>query len=66
MAENIFDYALKILKQRADYYEKHAKEVNFESERLAALAESSAYSSAWWILWYAISEQWDCLRQFDD
>lgn len=65
LTEDIFTYALKILKQRADYYCKYAKETNCESDRVAALTESGAYSSAWWILWYAIHEQWDCLEQFD-
>ena len=63
--ENILDYALKILKERATHYTECADKATSHTVKQMALSEASAYDSAWWVLHYAIHEQWDCLKQFD-
>ena len=35
------------------------------TSKMSDLSMASAYSSAWWILYYAMHEDWDSLDQFD-
>ena len=66
MTENIYTYALEILKNRENYWGEEAhKDGHSYSVTCACLDRAGAYNSAWWILWYAIHEQWDALEQFD-
>ena len=50
----IYNKALDILKSREDYYGNEAH-----------MDRASAYNSAWWILYYAMHEDWDALDQYD-
>ena len=63
--ENIYTYALRLFKAREEYYTKQAEQATSHTVKQAALSEASAYHSAWWILYYAIHENWECLEQYD-
>lgn len=62
---NIYTKALDILKKRELYYGEQAHKTTNHVVTQMALSEASAYNSAWWILYYAIHENWECLDQFD-
>lgn len=63
---NAYTKALNILKNRTQYWDNQASyDDKTEDEKAVCLARSSAYNSAWWILYYAIHEDWECLDQFD-
>lgn len=62
---NIYTYVLKIFKSRENYYTKKAEKAQSHTVKQMALSEASAYNTAWWILYYAIHEQWDCIEQYD-
>ena len=65
MTHNIFTYAQKILKDREEYHGKVADKANSYEVKQSALSMASAYHSAWWILYYAIHEDWEALEQYD-
>lgn len=66
MAEyNAYTKALDILKKRENYHGKHAHEVDSYTVTQSELSMASAYNSAWWILWYAMHDDWDALDQYD-
>ena len=62
---NIYTKALEMLKQREVYHGKRADHIESYTIRQCELSEASAYNSAWWILYYAIHEDWDGLNQYD-
>ena len=63
---NAYTKALNILENRFQYWNEQASyDDKTRDEKIICLARSSAYNSAWWILYYAIHEDWDCLDQFD-
>ena len=62
---NAYTKALDILKARENYHGEHAHEVGSYTVMQSELSMASAYNSAWWILYYAIHEDWDSLDQFD-
>ena len=63
---NIYTRALDMLKKREEYHgeQAHKKDIS-HSVAMQHLSEASAYNSAWWILNYAIHEDWEALDQFD-
>ena len=61
MNEELIYRASAILLSRYTHWEKEAQ--NSESE--AANATASAYKSAFDILWYAINDNEECLKEFD-
>ena len=65
MTYDIYTYALKVLKDREEYYGKQASQAKSYSLVCDALARAASYNSAWWILKYATEENWDALEQFD-
>ena len=65
MTYNIYTRALEILKKRENYCGEQANKAESHVVKQCNLSEASAYSSAWWILYYAIHENWECLDQFD-
>lgn len=63
---NAYTKALSILKNRIQYWDDQASyDDKTDDEKAICLACSGAYNSAWWILYYAIHENWECLDQFD-
>lgn len=66
MTYNIYTRALRMLKDREEY---HGEQASYDDKshtvRMCELSEASAYNSAWWILYYAIHEDWEALDQFD-
>lgn len=66
MTYTIYNKALDILKSREDYYgnEAHVEGTSY-SKMCSCLDRASAYNSAWWILYYAMHEDWDALDQYD-
>ena len=61
----IFYKALDILKAREEHYGKLAHLAVSEDAKIDCLSRAGAYSSAWWILRYALDGDWECLNQFD-
>jgi len=62
---NAYTKALKMLKDRENYYGKTAETAKSYVVQQEMLSMASAYHSAWWILYYAIHDDWECLDQFD-
>lgn len=63
---NIYTRALDMLKEREEYHGAQAHKENISHNMtMQHLSEASAYNSAWWILYYAIHEDWEALDQFD-
>ena len=62
---NIYTKALEMLKQREVYHGKRADGIENHTVKQCELSEANAYNSAWWILYYAIHEDWEALNQFD-
>ena len=65
MTYNIYNYAAEILKKREEYYDEESHKAISHTTKQCALSEASAYNSAWWILQYAMQENWEALEQFD-
>ena len=66
MAEyNAYTKALDMIKAREKYYGKHAHDNKSHVVTQEMLSMASAYHSAWWILYYAMHENWEALDQFD-
>ena len=66
MAEyNAYTKALNMIKARENYYGKHAHDGKSYVVTQEMLSMASAYHSAWWILHYAMHEDWEALDQFD-
>lgn len=66
MTYNIYTYALEILKKREEFWGEEAhKDGQSYAVTCACLDKAGAYNSAWWMLYYAIHEDWDALEQFD-
>lgn len=65
MTHNIYTYAAEILKKREEHYGEEANKLISHTAKQCALSEASAYNSAWWILHYAMTENWEALEQFD-
>ena len=57
--------ALDILKAREEHYGEAARLATSEDVKTSCLSRAGAYSSAWWILRYALDGDWECLNQFD-
>ena len=55
-----------MLKDREEYHGQQAHREGI-SHTVATnhISEASAYNSAWWILYYAIHEDWESLEQYD-
>ena len=65
MTYNIYTKALEMLKQREVYHGNRAHNAKSYTVTQCELSEASAYNSTWWILYYAIHEDWEALDQFD-
>lgn len=66
MAEyNAYTKALDILKKRENHWNMMADTTDNDTAKMSDLSMASAYSSAWWILYYAMHENWEALDQFD-
>ena len=63
--ENIYTYTLRLFKERKEYFTKKAEKAISHTVKQCALSEASAYNSAYWMLYYAIHENWACVEQFD-
>lgn len=57
--------ALDILKAREEHYGKLAHFATNEDVKTSCLSRAGAYSSAWWILRYALDGDWEGLDLFD-
>ena len=62
---NAYTKALNMLKKRENYWGKMAHATENYTNKQCNLSMASAYNSAWWILYYAMHEDWDSLDQFD-
>jgi hypothetical protein len=62
---NAYTKALDMLKKRENYYGEHADSAESYVVKQEMLSMAAAYHSAWWILYYAIHEDWECLDQYD-
>lgn len=60
-----YDYAMQIFRKREEHYAKEAHDSKSHTVTQCNLSEASAYNSAWWILYYAKSGNWEALEQFD-
>ena len=65
MTYNIYTKALQILKDREECQGKVADKAESYTTKMSALSAASAYHNAWWILYYAIHEDWEALDQYD-
>ena len=66
MTYDIYTKALQMLKDRENHHGKQAHRKNISHVVIQSeLSAAGAYNSAWWILYYAIHEDWDSLDQFD-
>ena len=65
METNLYEQALKILKARENEYGEKAHNTENYISKMCFLSEASAYNSAWWILYYTIHGDQECLDQFD-
>ena len=66
MAEyNAYTKALDILKKRENHWGMMAGATDNYTTKMSNLSMASAYNSAWWILYYAMHEDWESLDQFD-
>ena len=65
MTYDIYTKALQILKNRENHYGNFAEKAESYVTKQCALSEASAYHNAWWILNYAIHEDWEALDQYD-
>ena len=63
--DEILKKALEILKNRETYWGNKAHSTNDLNMAQNHLSMASAYYSAYWILYYAATENWECLKQFD-
>lgn len=65
MTYNIFTKALDILDnlERESGFKAH--NATSHTVKQSALSEAAAYNKAWWILHYAIHEDWDMLDKYD-
>ena len=57
--------ALDMLKKRENHWGMMAHDTENYTDKMSKLSMASAYNSAWWILYYALHEDWDSLDQFD-
>ena len=62
---SIYDYAMDLFRKREEYHTEEAHNTNSHVVTQCHLSEASAYNSAWWILHYAMQENWEALEQFD-
>ena len=65
MTYNIFTKAQQMLKDRENYHSEYAHDAQSHVVKQCALSEAAAYNSAWWILQYALEENWEALDQMD-
>ena len=66
MTYNIYTKALRMLKDREEYHGQQAHRDGISHVvTQCELSEASAYNSAYWILYYAIHEDWEALDQYD-
>ena len=63
--DEILKKALEILKDRELYHGAEAHKATSHVVKQFELSTASAYYSAYWILYYAATENWECLKQFD-
>jgi hypothetical protein len=63
--EKLIYRAHGMLLDRVNYYDKQAKEAKSHSVKVSAISSASAYKSAYDILWYAINNNEECLKEFD-
>lgn len=66
MTYDIYSKALAMLKSREEYWgnEAHKDGIGYATQS-TCLARAGAYNSAWWILRYAMDENWESLDQMD-
>lgn len=62
---NIYDYAMDLFRKREEYHVEEAHSSKSHTITQCHLSEASAYNSAWWMLYYAKSGNWEALEQFD-
>ena len=64
---DIFAKVLKIFKDRENYWgdEAHNADPNDHNYQMACLDRAGTYHTAWWVVYYAMQEDWDALNQFD-
>ena len=65
MTYDIYHKALDILKTREEFWGREAHKATSHVVTQCHLSTAGAYNSAWWILYYAIHENWEALDQFD-
>ena len=63
--EDLIFRAANMLLSRIYYYDKLVEKDVSHSIKSDAISRSSAYRSAYDILWYAINNNEDCLKEFD-
>lgn len=63
--EELIHYAAAILLSRVTHYDKLAKEPTSYAVKSDAISRAAAYRSAYDILWYAINDNEECMKEFD-
>ena len=63
--EELIHRAHAMLLSRVNHFDNDAKEANSYAVKISALASAAAYKSAYDILWYAINNNEECLKEFD-
>lgn len=63
--EELIYRAHGMLLDRVNYYDKKAKEASSYTVKTDAISCATAYRSAYDILWYAINNNEECLKEFD-
>ena len=63
--EELIYRAHAMLLSRINHFDKKAKEAKSHSVKVDAISRAAAYKSAYDILWYAINDNEECLKEFD-
>ena len=63
--EELIYRAHAMLLSRVNYYDKKAKEYTSHAVKSDAISRAAAYKSAYDILWYAINNNEECLKELD-
>lgn len=63
--EELIYRAHAMILSRVNHYDKLAKEYTSHTVKSDAISRAAAYKSAYDILWYAINNNEECLKEFD-
>ena len=63
--EDLIFRAADMILSRVNHYDKLAKEATSYAVKSDTISRAAAYRSAYDILWYAINDNEECLKEFD-